>query len=205
MFSSIKIVGKEQDIISFEQRKPKGTEHMYFVLDTIKNRKTLNFEHIKYHEQEVTKRTVEPYFLKESQGRWYLVAKDKKDKKIKTFGLDRMSLLHSEDLTFSNPKDLDILKMYKDSFGIVNTNDPKDIKIQIFGANAFFIKSYPLHHSQKIIDKDNNSITFFLHLSITDDFVMELMKYGGDIKVLKPNILKNILLQKHKNAIKSLS
>ncbi len=93
LFSSIKIIDKEQDIISFEQRRPTGTEHMYYILDAIKNRKILTFKHIKYHEQKLTERTVEPYQLKESQGRWYLVAKDKKDDKIKTFGLDRMSTL----------------------------------------------------------------------------------------------------------------
>lgn len=204
LFSSIKIVGKEKEIISFEKRKSKGTEHMYYILDAIKNRKALYFQHLKYHEQIVTQRKVEPYLLKESQGRWYLIAKDEKDNKIKTFGLDRMSQLYSDNSTFTKPKDLDISTMFTDCFGIVNTNDPKDIKIQVFGANAFFIKSYPLHHSQEVFSEDKNSITFSLHLSITDDFVMELMKYGSNLKILSPRYLNKRLLNEYKKAIKRL-
>lgn len=205
LFSSLNIVGKQQNIILFEHRKQKGTDQMYYIIDAIKNQKVLFFEHIKYHEQKITERAVEPYLLKESQGRWYLVANDKKDNKIKTFGLDRMSLLYTDNSTFRKPKDLDVSKMFTNCFGIINSSNPKYVKIQFFGVNAYYIKSYPLHHSQCVIGKNNKSITFSMRLSITDDFVMEIMKYGSSIKILEPLSLKKKILKEYKKAINFLS
>lgn len=201
LFSSIKIIGKDKSIISFEKRKANGSEQMYNIINAIKNSKTLSFNHKKYHEQKTTQRKVEPYQLRESQGRWYLVAKDKKDDKIKTFGLDRMTLLHVENISFNKPQNIDFNEMYKDSFGITNTNNPKEVKIKVYGANAYFIKNYKLHESQTIIIESEESISFNLKVSITDDFIMELMKYGADIKVLSPNSLKDVLFDKYKKAL----
>lgn len=193
LFASIKIAGKESKIISFEKRKAFGTEYMHIILDVIKRSKLLHFTHFKFHTQETTQRIVEPYILKESQGRWYLICKDQKDNKIKTFGLDRMSYLYTENVSFTKDKTIDFETMYKNSFGIVNINDPKNIKLKVYGANAFFIKSYKLHDSQCVVDKNEDSITFSLYLSVTDDFVMELMKYGADIEVLEPDFLRERL------------
>lgn len=201
IFSSIKIVGKERSIISFDTRKPSGTEHLYYILDAIKNCKILRFEHRKYHKQEKTDRIVEPYMVKESQGRWYLVAKDKKDNQIKTFGLDRISMPHSTTVIFSKPKNIDLDSMFDNCFGITNNNKPQDIEIKVYGANAYFIKSFKLHTSQTIIKEDKKFIIFKLYLSVTDDFVMELMKYGADIEVLAPISLKKILIEKYNKAL----
>lgn len=201
LFSSIQIVGKEKNIISFGKRKPLGTENMFYILDAIKNSKILSFNHIKFQDQKTTQRTVEPYMLKESQGRWYLVAKDKNDNKVKTFGLDRISLPESGNALFNKPDISEIDKMFKDSFGIVNTNDPKDITIKAYGANALYIKSYKLHESQNIIEETKNSISFSMRLSITDDFVMELMQYGADIEVIEPVSLKTRLIENYKKAL----
>lgn len=201
LFSSMQIAGKEKNIISFEKRKPLGTDHMFFILDAIKNSKVLSFNHVKFQDQITTQRTVEPYMLKESQGRWYLVARDKKKNMIKTFGLDRMSSLQSENTLFNKPDMSGINEMFNDSFGVVNTNDPRDIKIKVYGANALYIKSYKLHENQNIVTELEDSIIFHLRLSITDDFVMELMKYGADVEVIEPVSLKTRLIGNYSRAL----
>ena len=202
LFSSIKIIDNDKHIISFEKRKSKGIEHIYSITTAIKDSKTLSFKHKKHNDTETSQRSVSPYQLRESQGKWYLVAKDEKDNKIKTFGLDRMSLLQVENTLFNSPKDVDFDKMFSYSFGVINTNNPESIKIQVFGAQALFIKNYPLHQSQKIIDANNESIIFSLKLSITDDFVMELMKYGANIMIIAPQELRTKMYNQYQKAIK---
>lgn len=204
LFCTIKVVEKGKNIISFENRKSKGIDKMPHIADAINNRRILGFKYVKYQNLKISNREVEPYSLKESQGRWYLVAKDKKDNKIKTFGLDRMSHLFSTNSTYVLPRDFSVEKMFYHSFGVINTNTPENISLEIRGANAHFIKSYPLHHSQKVIKEYGDIITFSLIISITEDFIMELMKYGASINVLSPQSLKKRLLFEYKKAIEVL-
>ena len=48
---------------------------------------------INYRWDEASKRTSEPYALKEFKTRWYVLAKDNGDSNIKSFALDRLTNL----------------------------------------------------------------------------------------------------------------
>ena len=140
--------------------------------------------------------------VKESQGRWYLVAKDLKDNRIKTFALDRISSVSdNKNSKFKPPTGLDLKNYFKDSFGIINFNSPEKVIIKVYGNNSSFIKSYHLHNSQETIEEENDSVTFSLNLCITPDFVMELMKYAADLEVIKPIHLRNSIIKNYTKAL----
>ena len=52
-----------------------------------------------------------------------------------------------------------------------------------------YIKTFPLHDSQRIIAETGDSITFEMYICLTHDFVMELMRYDSKVKVLEPQSL----------------
>lgn len=56
---------------------------------------------MKFEENDISQRNAEPYALKEFKGRWYLLAKDRKDYQIKTFGLDRIQELEITNKNFN--------------------------------------------------------------------------------------------------------
>lgn len=203
LFSSLSIVGKSKNVISFENRKSNGIEFMPAITEAIKSRNVLCFQYFKYHSKSTSNRLVHPYLIKESQGRWYLVARDKKDEVIKTFGLDRMSLVFKESECFEGSS-IDFEKMFSNYFGVINIGKAQKIELKIKGANAFFIKNYPLHPSQSIEEETKDWITFSLSLAITEDFVMELMKYGASVSILSPLVLKNKLKEEYTKALNNI-
>ncbi|HEY1008579.1 MAG TPA: WYL domain-containing protein, partial [Daejeonella sp.] len=68
-------------------------------------------------------RQVHPYALKEFRGRWYILAKDLKDNRIKTFGLDRIQYLEITKKRFTFPSDLNVGELFRNCFGIINPDD----------------------------------------------------------------------------------
>jgi proteasome accessory factor B len=54
-----------------------------------------------------------------------------------------------------------------------------------------YIKSFPLNTSQKIISDTEDELLIELFIHPTNDIVMELMKYGSDVKILEPKSLQN--------------
>jgi predicted DNA-binding transcriptional regulator YafY len=52
-----------------------------------------------------------------------------------------------------------------------------------------YIKSLPLHESQQIIADNEDELRIRLKLFITHDFYMELLSYGDNLKIIKPQSL----------------
>ena len=69
LFNALNLSERMQEYIHFEDRKPQGTEHIQFLVQTIRNNKLLSFTHQKFWEQKTTQRKVEPYLVKENKNR----------------------------------------------------------------------------------------------------------------------------------------
>ena len=52
-----------------------------------------------------------------------------------------------------------------------------------------YIKSLPLHDSQEIITDNEDELQIKLKLVITHDFLMELLSFGENVKVIAPQSL----------------
>lgn len=204
IFNSFTAANNLSPFVIMDSRRAMGTEHMYGLLHAIKNRLVVSFRHTKYWEDESTQRTIEPYALKESQNRWYVVAKDKKDNKIKTFGLDRISELEIKKEKFTKPANLNINEMFRNCFGIINPKDAKveEIILSFEPQQGKYIKSYPLHTSQQVLIDNEDELRIKLNLYITDDLIYELLKHSEFLKVISPESLKTSLRNIHNCALK---
>jgi predicted DNA-binding transcriptional regulator YafY len=204
LFNALNLSSSLQDHIVVEKRKPLGTENMHGLLHAIKNHFEISFTHEKYwDDKHKNSRIVYPLSLKEARNRWYLVAKDHKDGVIKTFGLDRITELQITTKKFIYPLDYSHDEKFKYSFGIITDEvKPQKIKLALSHEQSNYIKSLPLHYSQKIISDDENGCIIELLMSPTYDFVMELMSFGQEVKVIEPKSLQEEIIVKLETALK---
>lgn len=192
------------DYIHFEKRKPQGTEHFYGLLHAIKNRYYIQLKHQKFWDDDVTERKVKPLGLKEFKGRWYLIAKDEKNDTVKTFGLDRILDFTITKQRFEKVPAKEINALFANCFGIINPTDkePEKIILSFTPFEGKYVSSYPFHHSQRPIKSNENETRIELYMHITYDFVMELLSYGEELKVIAPYSLKKEVCNKLENALK---
>jgi len=199
IFNALSISDSVSNHIIIEKRKHSGADNMHGLLHAIKNKLQIQFTHEKFWKKnnEKQKRLVLPLALKEARNRWYLVVQDPKDSAYKTFGLERISDLEITRKKFEYPKDFNPEEKFKYSFGIITDGTkPEKIKIWLSHNQANYIKSLPLHHSQKIISENKTECVIELHMSPTYDFVMELLSMGAEVKVLKPKSLQEEIKEK---------
>src|SRR5690606_37599147 len=126
----------------------------------------------KFWEDEMRARAAIPLALKEFRDRWYLLAKDQNDGKIKTFALDRITGIDITKKKFQNDDSFDVAKHYQNFFGIISPDHLKPERI-ILSFNTFqgkYIKSLPLHESQRTIIDNEEELQIELNLCITHDF-----------------------------------
>lgn len=176
--------------ILLEKRRPQRTENLHGLIHAIKNRLQISFTYQKFEDDEFSTRLVEPYALKEFKNRWYLMAKDTKDNLIKSFALDRLSNLELEK-KFNYSDHYDIEGLYQHCFGIISPNaeKPQNIVLSFNHFQGKFIKTLPLHHSQKILSDNENELIIGLKLFVTHDLIMELLSFGNNVKVIEPQSL----------------
>lgn len=202
IFNTFKLSEKLNDYISFEKRKPRGTEYLYDFLHAIKNNFIVTFTHHKFTEKHTTERRIEPYALKESKSRWYVLGKDKKDGIIKNFSIDRIKDLHVAKGTFKKPSDFNAQEYFKNCFGVMykEADEVQRVVLAFNTRQGKFIKSMPLHESQRIISEDEKKVVIELNVYVTEDLMMELLYYCEGVKVLEPQFLADEVKRKLREA-----
>lgn len=203
LFNAMKVTENISGIIHFEKRRPQGTENMNGLLHAIQNRVQIEFTYSKYWENEPTQRTAEPYALKEFKNRWYLVALDHKDLRIKTFALDRLTDLEITKRKFQHPQKFDANSYFKHCFGIITADDeqPQEIVLSFEPFQGKYIKSLPLHESQEVLIDNEHEIRIRLKIYLTHDFLMEILSHGENVKVIEPAGLIEQLKSNYSNAL----
>jgi predicted DNA-binding transcriptional regulator YafY len=203
-FHALNVTDKLSDFIYIERRKNRGTENLYDLIYAIKNHFVVKYSYEKYWDDEITIRNVEPYALKEFKDRWYVIAKDACDGKMKSFALDRITNLEVNKEKFQKPSDFEVKSYYKNCFGIVSPNDqkPSCVILSFRPYQGKYIKSLPLHESQEVITDTDEEFRVKLELYITHDFEMEILALGNSVKIIEPMNLIEKLKDVYINALK---
>lgn len=187
--------------IYLENRKSSGTHLINGLLYAIQNHFQISFTHTKFWDVETTIRIVKPIAIKESQHRWYLIAQDNKDGSVKNFGFDRISDLRISESKFK-PVVFDVEKAYKHAFGVETYAPAQKVVLEFSWQQGNYIKSFPLHTSQIIVLDNEEKLIVELLIHPTNDFIMELMRFGAEVKVIEPEVLRNTVKDRVTQMIK---
>ena len=189
LINAYKQSAEHSKIMLFEKRQASGLEYLQPLIEAIKNTKTISLQYQKYWETVSKKKVLQPYALKEFRNRWYLLANedDGKDFLLKAYGVDRLSAVEIYNKSFSK-NDIDFDTIFGNSFGIVSTVDKKPEKIILsFGQRqGGFVKSVPIHHSQKILNDNSEEYRIELTLVPTYDFYQELLTHAERVSIIEP-------------------
>lgn len=191
-FDTVAVLQKSKTVRNYlylEKRKSKGTEYFNGILHAIQNQLVVTFQLNSYWQAASFRRCV-PKAIKESQNRYYLIAYDLDKNNFRNYGLDRISNFVITSKKQKTPE-INVEAFYQHAFGIQCYNDPVEIILEFANDQKKYIQSLPLHASQKIIKENNETFTVELFMHPTNDFVMEIMRYGAICEVIEPPFLRD--------------
>lgn len=191
-----------EEFVFLDDRKAKGTEHLFGLVNSIRNKHKIRFYHHNSWETKGKLREIKPLALKEFNGTWYLIGLNELGQ-LRNYGLDRISELSILKERFSNTQIPDLKAYYRDVFGILNdSNQPVEEVILSFNPlRGNYIKSRFIHPSQEILIDDQTELKVCLRLKINPDFIGELLSFGTDVSIEKPENLKKIIKDKVKEML----
>lgn len=181
--------GRVKEFVFNEDRHVSGAMYIVDVLAAIKSKKVLKVEHKKFG-KEPTIRMLEPYGVKEFRYRWYLIARDLGDRKIKSFGLERVLKMTQLDRMYKIPRKFDMEKYYANSYGVMGGElKPEEVEIAFNPSQKGYLNTLPFQDNQEVLVDDDREFRIKLQIAITKDFVMDLLERTPDFKVIKPQSL----------------
>ena len=118
---------------------------------------------------------------------------------IRNISLDRTLEMELTDCDFTIPEDFDAQKYYANTVGIY-VNDklkPQKVVIRAFGIQVEYLRSLPLHSSQKEIKTLNGEYSDFQYrLCLTPELSSKILSMGEKVKVISPEELKEEIKQR---------
>ncbi len=174
-----------------------GVQYMQDLVEAIKERNVTRLTYQPFTKPEPKQHIVHPYFIKEYDGRLYLIALDiapGKMSKFLTFSFDRISKI----LVTAQQFDLEYIDQtnyFKNALGISNVDDkPEKIVLSFAPAQASYLKTQPIHHSQNTILDNEKEFKIELLLVVNQELKMRILSFGSKVKVIEPTSLKNFIL-----------
>lgn len=167
-----------------------GQELIPFILDALRKKKKLKFDYHSFYNDNTTEKVVDPYGLKQSRKRWYLVGKGKDTDFLWPWALDRISQLKILDEDYQFDKDLDVQCHFKDVIGVnVDTENygVEKVVVRIFGDQRKYIESLPLHASQRIIKKRVEYSDYEFTVLPEYEFIHAILQIGEDAEIISPD------------------
>ncbi|MBR6068472.1 MAG: WYL domain-containing protein [Bacteroidales bacterium] len=172
------------------------------ITTAMRENRRLSITYQNYEMQTAREFEIEPYALRYFGRRWYVLAHTDFHNSLRLYALDRMKDVKISDKLFKLPEDFSADDYFSRYFGVIVTDGKaENIQLKTTDTRAKYLRSLPLHRSQKEIASN----LFELHLVLTDDFINAVRAMGTEVEVLGPKWLRKRLLQEAKDMVKKYS
>lgn len=185
---------------------PEGTEYLTTIVDAIRDCKMLHVTHLRFDS------TAPPHIfffaplcLKVFKQRWYMLGLVEEidgthqtpQAEPRIYSLDRVQRLEMMDRHFKRPRNFDAQAYFHHSYGVFcgPQYKPETVRARLQPLTAKYLRSLPLHASQKEIEP----CVFEWYIAPTLDFIQQLRTYGSELEILAPHSLREQFAAEAKN------
>ena len=182
---------------------PSGGELLQQVINAMKGSLLVTITYRRYGAGTPSSFTLAPYCVKLFRRRWYLLGRFPDSGKFGVFAFDRMTAVSTSGEKFAIDPAFDAADYFSESYGIVvdtRTNIQR-IVLRAYGAERYYLRDLPLHHSQRELRTGPDYIDYELSLRPTSDFKAQLLSRGEWLQVIEPRSLADEIVAWHRSAI----
>lgn len=171
---------------------PSGQKFLCTILEAIREGIKLKVQHQGFSKSEPTTFTISPYCLKVFKQRWYVLAESEyQDRRLLVYCLDRFLSVEPTEEKYTIPQDFQPNDMFYNVYGVTCSNNKSElIHIKVAAPQVPFLRTLPIHCSQKEIETKEEYSIFEFFFVPTYEFEHEILSHGADWEVLTPKWLR---------------
>lgn len=194
----------ERPIIDLEKNENlKGLEYIDPIFQAVSKRQKLRITYQSFKARTPGTFDFHPALLKEWRNRWFVLGKKKASDNFMMLALDRVLKIESLSEEAISFEDYDLSNHFRDVIGAtVNVGEePKEIKLFVYGMHAPYVITKPLHHSQKVLEKTKEGILISITVQHNFELEKEILSFGDAMKVVSPSRLRSKIKERLTHSI----
>jgi predicted DNA-binding transcriptional regulator YafY len=184
---------QQASVIDFEKNDLlTGIEWLDILYKAIVNKTTLLLTYQSFKARQASDIIFYPYLLKEYRNRWFILGMKKQGKEIMTLALDRIQKITLQDKElFVQHKNFEPQTYFDHIIGVTRNyaEHPTSIVFWASALHAPYIKTKPIHPSQKVVEEVKGGTHFCIEVIPNFELERELIGFGEGIKILSPNTM----------------
>ena len=192
-----------KSVVSFQTNPDlKGLNLFNELLQAILSKRVLKITYAPFGKDSYQER-IYPYHLKQYNDRWYLIAQAVGYDTFAHYALDRIENFEEIQMKYKEAE-VDFEEYFDDVIGVtVPEGEPEDIVIKVAKKRYNYIKTKPLHLSQRVVEEGDDYAVISINVKVNNELEAQLLSFGSDVEVLKPasfrtRISEKIQLMNHK-------
>jgi predicted DNA-binding transcriptional regulator YafY len=169
---------------------PEANEWMEPLLEGIVDGQLLAVDYMGFG-REMKRHLFSPYLLKQYRNRWYAVGHSNRPDYTIVLALDRIRRVQPAKGTFVRDPGFEPEAYFRHAFGITHLRDarPETVHLRFTPQQAPYVRSQPLHHSQRILADTSEGLEVSLDVYVTPELTMAILAFGSGVRVLSPDTL----------------
>lgn len=183
-------------VVSFQTNPDlKGISYFSELLQAILAKRVLKLRYTPYSKETQTV-TIYPYHLKQFNDRWYLIAQAKGYETYAHYALDRIDSYETVSLPYKEAE-VDFSEYFDDVIGVtVPEEDAEDIVIKVSGKRFNYIRTKPIHLSQRIIEEIGGYAIISINVKVNKELESLILSFGDDVEVISPVSFRERIAEK---------
>lgn len=194
-------------IVGFDENKQlKGMEFFTPLFECISKKEVIELQYQSYKEDAAKTYIVHPYYLKEYNQRWFLLALNNEYKDVTIFPLDRIKGLTKTSGLFIENDKVNFDYYFKDIIGVSSHKGdlPTTIVLKVCAEQLPYMLTKPLHHTQVLNEllEDGNAI---ISIKVIPNFelIQQILSFGERVTVLEPKTLREEIKHRIENNVRN--
>lgn len=197
----------EKKLMEFESNEfLKGKDHLGTLYNALRYKTPLKISYHPYQDENPHDLTFHPYFLKQFNGRWFLFGYNPVSGKSDwNLAIDRILEIEELSIEYVENSEINWNEYFEEMIGVTKPEgeEIQTIILHFFGKTGKYIKTKPLHGSQKSkwIDKD----TLEVKIEVIPNYELErvILSYAESVKIISPKNFRNRVKNRLELAIKN--
>jgi predicted DNA-binding transcriptional regulator YafY len=189
---------RAKEVISFDANVDySGLKHINDLYNAISQNRTLIIKYQSFKDTQPVELIFHPYHLRHYNNRWFVLGfNEGEQKNYQNLALDRILQIQESNGQYLEDN-TDWQDYFSEFIGVSKYDDePIDIRLLFSDDQAPYIKTKPLHGTQK--DKINEDGSMEVTINVIPNFELEslILSFGERVKVLEPLALKDKIMKR---------
>lgn len=204
--ASLKLDESSDEIVGFDENLDlEGLDNFTPLFNAIVDKQPLKLTYQSFRMDCEETIIVHPYYLKQYNKRWFLIAWNDEYNFMANYAFDRIKGIADANVAYK-PTDVDFFDYFDEMIGVSKDTrtEPQIVKLWVSPAQWPYIKTKPLHGAtQHLVSQDEHGAVITIEVYLNYELEQLLLSFGEKVKVLEPVELRDSIKQRLTEAAKN--